>query len=220
ISTKNFCMPSVLFFSKSPISELKDASAINLSKTSRTSNQLLKVILKQQGKCNLNYQYVEQSSELLIKEKVENLLIIGDEALIANKLHREGKLPNYEMYDLAECWAKEILKSNFVFAVFVARKDLSNIHKQRLQKVQEAIKANIKNNLQCLENLFFLHSEGTDFAFDLPDKHHQQHGLPVSLLKGLTIEDKTDYLEQFVYTLNKERLDTLQHFEEFSFCRK
>ncbi|MDJ0625064.1 MAG: menaquinone biosynthesis protein [Candidatus Caenarcaniphilales bacterium] len=122
ISAKNDEIHSVLFFSPKQLNQLSNQT-INLTDHSRTSNQLLKVLLNNYGNKEIEYKVSSQSTEDLIRCKKENVLLIGNEALRAKKCFDSGELTNYHCYDLGQLWF-ELTSLPFVFAVFASKNPL------------------------------------------------------------------------------------------------
>ncbi|MDX1919353.1 MAG: menaquinone biosynthesis protein [Candidatus Caenarcaniphilales bacterium] len=192
ITTKKKTVKSVLFFSNKPITELHKEE-IFYTDHSRTSVNLLKVLLAQNGSKDNKWSKQSLSCQDLLNQRFANALIIGDEALLAWKLAKEGKLSNYYCYDLADEWFK-LTSLNFVFAVFVANKkpseDKQFANKQK-QKLQEVLQKNLENNLASLA------LKKVDFKSKLSNE--------------LILE----YLDGIDYSLNCERMNSLDKFANY-----
>jgi len=113
---------TVCLFAQCPVEEVK---TIYLDYQSRTSVELVKILIKDCWKINPTLIPAKQGYEPLIKDQTAGL-IIGDRA-IANK----GKF-RYE-YDLAEAW-KNYTNLPFVFALWISNKKLPDIFIHQFDK--------------------------------------------------------------------------------------
>jgi chorismate dehydratase len=114
ISAKKKVM-SVLFFSTVPIHQLHRKD-VWITKSSLTSRELLKFLLKEVYGVEPNFRYYSVKEGNLPKNP-SALLSIGDDAL---KLLEEKRFPF--VYDLAEEWFN-LTELPFVFAVWAVRKE-------------------------------------------------------------------------------------------------
>jgi len=105
---------SILLFSKQPWGQIQ--GDIYLTSHSHTSIHLAQYLLRAQS---VTYHFVERPSD----EQLEGELLIGDEALLAQK---KAQNPNFSnifpyVYDLGQYWQEETGLA-FVFAVWVVRR--------------------------------------------------------------------------------------------------
>ena len=129
---------SVCLFSEVP---LKNIKSIFLDYQSRTSVALLKILLRDHWKINPALEYAEADYEKNIQGSAAGL-VIGDRAFIQRKKSKY-------IYDLGLAW-KELTGLSFVFAAWVANKELEEDFVTRFNKttgeglnhLPEIIKAN------------------------------------------------------------------------------
>jgi len=176
---QNFCISSstgkicsVLFLSKRPMNELNDHN-VYLTDQSRTSVQLLRVLLKH--KYGLNNRLISMPISLndLLQGKLDNCLLIGDQALKAWQLRQEGHLPEYHASDLASEWF-EWTGLPFVFAVFVSQLNvvfppkLETLLEEHLQHNRHSIGAIVRANEGCglSEDLMHEYFQLLDYKLD------------------------------------------------------
>lgn len=194
ISTKNKSIKSVLFFSQKPINQLS-GETIFFTDHSRTSVNLLKVLLKESKVSGTLWLKESVNCQDLLDEKFPNLLIIGDEALLAWQYKEQGKLTNYYCYDLADEWFK-LSGLNFVFAVFVGKKlPPENKEFSNKDKEKNILKTSLKENLD--KNLTSLALNEVQFNSKI------EHKLIIDYLKGIQ------------YSLDAERQTSLETFAGF-----
>ncbi len=138
---------SVCLFSEVPLQDIK---RILLDYQSRTSVDLLKILIKEYWKIN---PVIEPASYDYIKNIHSTTagLIIGDRAL------EQRKLSKYK-YDLGEEW-KKFTGLPFVFAAWISNKKLE----------ESFIKSFNKTNLIGLQNLEKVVAENSYKAFDLKE---------------------------------------------------
>lgn len=136
---------SILLFSRLPLSELGGRSVF-VTYQSETSVGLLKVIFKKFHNINYNIEVSTLPSDEALKTH-SAFLAIGDEALKAARLAADISeecpeagcsflrfgLFQYFVYDLGEIW-QEHTGLPFVYALWIARKDLSDSKKALLDK--------------------------------------------------------------------------------------
>ncbi len=110
---------SVCLFSEVPI---ENVEVIYLDYQSRTSNELLKILLRDHWKKDVEFLHTKNEYQDKITGKTAGLLI-GDRAL-------EYRVKTKYLYDLGEAW-KQHTGLPFVFAAWVANKELNPefIHK-------------------------------------------------------------------------------------------
>ncbi|MBP9807842.1 menaquinone biosynthesis protein [bacterium] len=117
---------SVLFFSKRPLPELKGAR-IALSKSSATSNNLVKVLLAEEfgGADGIDFlssiDFVSDIDAWPTDEAFDGCVIIGDRALQADQEVASSEAQQFERRDLGQWWF-ERYKLPMVFGVWAARK--------------------------------------------------------------------------------------------------
>jgi chorismate dehydratase len=125
---------SVLFCTRSPNIDFQNVKKIQLDVESRTSNLLLKVLLRcKYGRSLDDIEFIESDPA----PEMDARIIIGDKAL------REHKQPTWtgSFYDLGQEWTAWT-KLPFVFACWVSRK--SNIDSQLVATLQWTVDKNIK----------------------------------------------------------------------------
>lgn len=194
ISTKNKSIKSVLFFSQKPINEL-NGEKIFFTDHSRTSVNLLKVLLKQSGITETLWLKESVTCQDLLDAKFPNLLIIGDEALLAWQYKEQGKLANYYCYDLADEWFN-LSGLNFVFAVFVGKKmPPENRELENKNKEKHLLITSLTDNLD--KNLASLALDKARFNSKI------EHKLILNYLQGIE------------YRLDEERQNSLKRFGDF-----
>lgn len=121
---------SVFLFSQVPIHKL---SKIHLDAHSRTSANLLKVLLNKHWKHNVQYIENTEIHHSLIKDDI-GCLIIGDKSIpLRNQF-------TYQ-YDLAHEW-KQYTKLPFVFAVWVAKQ---GTNKSKIKELNKALSLGINH---------------------------------------------------------------------------
>ena len=119
---------SVMLFSKEGWSGL-EGKTIGITDDTATSVRLLQVLLEK--KHGVRARFVRLHSGVNDYTKYDAVLLIGDEALRANKYGLKG----FELvYDLAREWY-DWQKLPFVFAVWAARKSLDQATKLELQSI-------------------------------------------------------------------------------------
>jgi len=127
----SFCLSSVgyvksvILSSKIPIEEL-DNKTVGLTRASKTSVVLLKILLEKYYNVKPNYIITEPNPNFT---NIDGALIIGNEAM------EESKNPIQYTYDLGDLWLR---KTGFpiVFAIFVIRNDAL---KNQTKKIQEIV---------------------------------------------------------------------------------
>ncbi|MBD0367761.1 MAG: menaquinone biosynthesis protein [Flavisolibacter sp.] len=136
----NGAVGSVCLFSDVPMDEIKE---VYLDYQSRTSVQLLQVLLREYWKKEVRF-IASQSDEYRAKIKGTTAgLVIGDRAL-------EQRLQSAYIYDLGAAW-KEWTGLPFVFAAWVANKQLSEefiyqfneANKLGLEHLEEVLAENV-----------------------------------------------------------------------------
>lgn len=117
---------SILLVSKVPVEKLAGAR-IALTNTSRTSQVLLKIILK--DKYGISPDYFETAPDLnAMLQEADAALLIGDAALQALQTS------NQYLYDLGAEW-KSYTGRRMVYAVWAARRDFYEKHPDRVAAV-------------------------------------------------------------------------------------
>jgi chorismate dehydratase len=199
--SSNGPIKSILLFSRIPIEKL-DGKRISYSFQSETSVALLDVILKKfYGiQCELKVSHRPEDSYL------ESFLLIGDDALkYKAKCNRQetiskgiNKNINYNLsaidyslfiYDLGELWFKHT-GLPFVFALWIARKDLDRKNLARFQKDLDLAKKFALNNFSEIA------------------KHS-------SLKEFMSEKSIVSYWKLIDYDLKKKHRDSLKLFERY-----
>jgi len=125
---------SVLFFSKRPLAELKGAR-IALSKSSATSNNLVKVLLAEEfgGASGIDFlssiDFVSDIDAWPTDEAFDGCVIIGDRALQADQEVASSKAQQFERRDMGQWWF-ERYQLPMVFGVWAARKSWVEANQQ------------------------------------------------------------------------------------------
>ena len=126
----NGTVETVCLYSDVPIEDVK---SIVLDYQSKTSVQLLKILLKEYW--NLSPKFIK--GEIGFENSIKNsnaALVIGDRAFNLNKKHPY-------IYDLSAIW-KDMTGLPFVFAVWVANKKLSD---DFIKEFNKSLKTGLKN---------------------------------------------------------------------------
>ena len=131
----NGAVDTVCLYSDVPISEIEN---ITLDYQSKTSVALLKILLKEYWKLDLNLKVSEVGFEEKIFGK-NAALVIGDRAFYLNKKHKY-------IYDLSAAW-KEMTGFPFVFAAWVANKKLNQGF---ISEFNKCLESGLKNIAQAL----------------------------------------------------------------------
>ncbi|MDR7072543.1 menaquinone biosynthetic enzyme MqnA/MqnD family protein [Fictibacillus barbaricus] len=151
---------SIFLFSKYPIEELGE-KRIALTSSSETSVALLKVILHHFYDVAASFQ-VETPLFDQMMEQYDACLLIGDDAISANRVNRR-----YHVYDLGEIWYQQT-GLPMVFAVMAYRKIMETEKKDLLSYV---IKSMIESKERCQFEKFSpvihkaMQEHGGDYAF-------------------------------------------------------
>lgn len=184
----NFCIStrdqvkSVMLFSKEGWQGL-DGKNIGIIDDTATSVRLLQVLLEK--KYGIKANFVRMHSSVNDVSQFDAILLIGDEALKANK---SGLLGFDLVFDLAKEWY-DWQKMPFVFAVWAHKKSLSTDKKEELQQI-------ILQSLEKGENR--LDSIGT------------LHGRTITLSPSETSE----YLQGFNYRLGEREKEAMTIFKK------
>jgi len=132
---------SVAVFSNKPLDEIEE---IHLSKASKSSRYLTKIVFKRFFNKTIKYKELEDYEDIGKK----SVLLIGDNAIIFSKKFKY-------IYDLSEIWLKET-GYPFVFALWAVKKDIFKSQKEEIiqfHKVLLLTKEKILNNLdKYIEN--------------------------------------------------------------------
>ncbi len=144
---------SVLLFSRRPLSELC-GSRIALSKSSATSNNLVKVLLAEElADGNLHYldgiefvtDLAREADALPTDSEFDGCVVIGDNALAADlTLKESGQTNNFVRKDLGQWWF-ERFKLPMVFGVWAARKTWCDANVQDFESLNHFL-------YQCLDH--------------------------------------------------------------------
>jgi len=181
ISAKKKVM-SVLFFSTVPIHQLHRKD-VWLTKSSMTSKELLKYLLREVYGVEPNFHYYSMKEDEL-PTNPKALLAIGDDAL---KLLHSKRYPF--IYDLAEEWFN-LTELPFVFAVWAARKES---YREKEKEIKEFYKK-LLNSRDIGERSYE----------EICEKYSRKLNLPKGLCKK--------YLETLNFHLGKEELEALKVF--------
>ena len=155
---------TVILFSNEPISSV---SSIILDYQSRTSVQLLKLLVKEYWKKEMEYQQGEPGFELNASEG-QGVLVIGDRAMDLNDNYR------YK-YDLGEIW-KQHTGLPFVFATWIATQPLTD---QFIDQFNQGLSEGLSQIPRLIQKLdcrphFSLDKYYNEFlSFEMDAKKHQ-----------------------------------------------
>lgn len=171
---------SVMLFSKDGWAGL-EGKKIGITDDTATSVKLLKVLLEK--KHNVKTDFVRLHSGINDYSQFDAVLLIGDDALMHNKLGLDG----FELvFDLAKEWY-DWQKVPFVFAVWACKMTLSDERKQELKNI-------IGSSLSKSENKL--------------GKIGSTHGKQI----GLSLYETKEYLEGFNYRLGERELEAMKVF--------
>jgi len=175
---------SVLFLSTMPIHQLHRKD-VWLTRSSMTSRELLKYLLKNVYGIEPNYYYYSLKDNDLPKNPTA-LLTIGDDAF---KLSKNKKFTF--IYDLAEEWFN-IHGLPFVFAVWAVRKD---VFEKRPDEVRSFYKKLLESRAEGIKNLKKI---CTTYSPKL----------------SIKCEDCMEYLENLRFNLGEDEKKSLQLFAQ------
>jgi aminodeoxyfutalosine synthase len=185
----NFCIAtrdqvkSVMLFSKEGWQGL-NGKKIGIIDDTATSVRLLQVLLEK--KYNVKAQFVRLHASVNDYTGFDAILLIGDEALKANK----SGLPGFDLiYDLAKEWY-DWQKMPFVFAVWAHKKSLSA---EKSSELNEIIHQSLEKGIRSLDSIGLLHG----------------HSIT------LTPSETTEYLEGFNYRLGERERAAMNIFKKF-----
>jgi chorismate dehydratase len=190
---RNFCIssakdrvPSVLLLSRKQIHEL-DGEEIILTNQSVTSIQLLKVLTQQKYKIQPTWKSASVDASDLANDNLKNVLLIGDQALLAWQKKLNGELPTWNCFDLANLWFNWT-GLPFVFAVFVGHQS-----SQLPEPVLRLIKQNLETNLQNIHKVVQANSG-----------------------KGISEDVLREYFSLLDYQLDEQKLLSMKKFAALS----
>jgi len=175
---------SVLFLSTMPIHQLHRKD-VWLTRSSMTSRELLKYLLKEVYGIEPNYHYYSLKENDLPRNPTA-LLTIGDEAL---RILRTGRFPF--VYDLAEEWYN-IHGLPFVFALWAVRKE-------SYERKKEAV-------TEFYRRLVLSKEIGLRSCSEICHRYAQKLRLPEKMCRS--------YLENLIFSLGEEELKSLEKFSE------
>ncbi|MFZ4622036.1 MAG: aminofutalosine synthase MqnE [Bacteroidota bacterium] len=185
----NYCIAtrdqvkSVMLFSKEGWQGL-NGKKIGIIDDTATSVRLLQVLLEK--KYGVKAQFVRLHSSVNDHSGFDAILLIGDEALKANK----SGLPGFDLvYDLAKEWY-DWQKMPFVFAVWAHKKSLSS---EKAAELQEIIQQSLEKGIRSLDSIGMLHGQSIT----------------------LTQSETTEYLEGFNYRLGERERSAMNIFKKF-----
>lgn len=149
---------SVLFFSKKPLAQLSGAR-IALSKSSATSNNLVKVLLAEEfggtgaGQTGLEFlksiDFVSGVDAWPTDEAFDGCVIIGDRALAADQqVESSGLASQFERRDLGQWWF-ERFQLPMVFGVWAARKSWVEANQQDFETLNKFLYDSLVLGLGC-----------------------------------------------------------------------
>ena len=175
---------SVILFSRRKIAEIKN-TPIYLTGESATSVHLLKVLLREFYAWDQVEGIVPQQPAEELVERGAPVLLIGDKAL---KYRTRLLNSDWHCYDLAEQWAS-FTGLPFVFALWIARRDIAEAKKPALQA--------LTNQLHCArkkaeENISTLAAQQSHCPWISPHQlvdywHAMSYDLEENHLEGLNL---------------------------------
>ncbi len=174
---------SVMLFSNYGWRDL-ERKMIGITDDTATSIQLLKVLLRK--KYGVHAAFRRLHSGVNDYSNYDAVLLIGDDALRANKFGLAG----YELsYDLATEWY-DWQKLPFVFAVWAGQRTVEESLKRELNSIIENALGSSKDLLDIIGSV---------------------HGKRI----GLTTEEAGEYLRCFTYNLGEREAQAIEVFESF-----
>ncbi len=177
---------SVLFFSKVPIHQLHRKD-VWLTKSSMTSKELVKFLLKSRYGVEPNYKHYSMKNGELPKGATA-VLAIGDDAF---KLLGDKRFPF--VYDLGEEW-HGMFGLPFVFAVWAVRRDSALKKKAEVAEALEKFMLSKAYGLRHLEKICSVYSKKV----------------------GLTVKECLLYYEVLNYDLEEKHLKALEKFAQIT----
>lgn len=185
----NYCIAtrdqvkSVMLFSKEGWQGLS-GKKIGIIDDTATSVRLLQVLLEK--KYSVKAEFIRLHSSVNDHTGFDAILLIGDEALKANK----SGLPGFDLvYDLAKEWY-DWQKMPFVFAVWAHKKSLST---EKSAELQEIIQQSLEKGIRTLDSIGTVHGQSIT----------------------LTQSETTEYLEGFNYRLGERERAAMNIFKKF-----
>lgn len=167
---------SVIIASVKP---LEDVDEIYLTKESKTSIYLTKVIFEIFLKKSVKYKTFEKF------KKQSTVLLIGDKAL-------ENKKDYSYVYDLSEIWYN-YTNLPFTFALWCVNKDYFLNNKEEVFQFQKKLKENVEDFFNTIDNSDLLEDYKNylkNLSFNLDNKHIQSLSLFSKYLKELNLIKK------------------------------
>lgn len=157
---------SVLLFSRFPIEHLKN-KPISVTPQGRTTPALLEIICRLKYGFRPNLKTLPQKSCYEIPEHSEAMLLIGDDALVANeKLKGSGCI----VTDLAEEW-KEWTLLPFVFALWVVRRDVFTARSSDVFALHQALLRSKQWGAENPDEILRVANSKTNLPADLLKKY-------------------------------------------------
>lgn len=180
---------SIFLFSKKPIESLNGAN-IALTSSSATSINLLKIILAEFYRYEVNYTVMEPDFEKMLEEH-DATLLIGDDAIITYWEHET----DYYRYDLGELWYKHTGYA-MTFAVFAVRDEVIETKKNALEELYSQLSVSKTR------------SEEARFLPMIADIQAKFGGSSVFW---------REYFQGLCYDLNEKQLEGLRYYYELAF---
>jgi chorismate dehydratase len=170
---------SIILFSKLPVTELEGKS-IYLTKSSATSEALLKVLFDHYYQVEVEFKTVPPDLDNMMK-KADGALLIGDDAMAAHQRVKDLKLP-YHVTDLGEAW-KQFTGEKMVFALWVVQRSLAENNPEAAalicRTLQESKKFGLRNYAALIE------------------KAQLRSGLPLEVIKDCFETVRNDFNEEY-----------------------
>ncbi len=176
---------SILIVSKCPLEEL-DGKPFALTNTSRTSQALTKIILREKYNVNpIFFESVPYLPDML--NQAEAALLIGDDALMVY-----AEPANFYLFDLGEMW-KELTGKCMVYAVWAVRRKFAEKNIENTRKVFRAFKHSMDMSIKEIDEI----------CMDIADKHPFSHEFLKHYFLNLKFSFDSNYREGLLLFLQK-----------------
>lgn len=143
--SSNGSIMSILIVSTCPLEEL-DGKPFALTNTSRTSQTLTKIILRE--KYGINPVFFETAPVLSdMLQQADAALLIGDDAL---KVYAAPG--GYSLFDLGELW-KALTGKSMVYAVWAVRREFAEKNSGSVKRVYHAFKQSMEMSIKGMDEI-------------------------------------------------------------------
>jgi chorismate dehydratase len=170
---------SIILFSKLPVTELEGKS-IYLTKSSATSEALLKVLFDHYYQVEVEFKTVPPDLDSMMK-KADGALLIGDDAMTAHQRIKDLKLP-YHVTDLGEAW-KQFTGEKMVFALWVVQRSLAENNPEAADMICRTLQESKKTGMRHRAALI--------------EKAQLRSGLPLNVIKDCFETVRHDFNEEY-----------------------